>query len=214
MAGERHPLLFLLGFGLDLPEGLLAQLHDDVDPLVLDPAVEIAHDVGALGADAQGRQRLHLLQVEFNLVGVADATAGDFDRVLELVGLVAAPQDLSEVTLAQCLQAGELLLEPRSRWPSRQRLGEVRRRLSLFEHLEAILKSLLTPRVAWMLCCEPVRLKRLRHFDLYLRCCASLSKETNLLLAAVCLEQFRGAQLWRIRIAELAEEYLGWRRTL
>jgi hypothetical protein len=38
---------------LDLPKTFLTELHDDMDPLIFNPRVEVSNDVRAIGADGQ-----------------------------------------------------------------------------------------------------------------------------------------------------------------
>lgn len=98
---------------LDLAQALLAQLHDYVDPLILDPAVEVTDDVRAFGANAEGGEGLHLLEVLLLLVRVADPGVRDLDGVLELICVVLAPHHSAKVALANDLDRRELLLKPR-----------------------------------------------------------------------------------------------------
>lgn len=53
-------LLLILRLLLHLPKRLFAELHDNMDAVVLDPAVEVSHNVRALRFNAQGGQCLHL----------------------------------------------------------------------------------------------------------------------------------------------------------
>ena len=104
------PFLFNYCFLFYLLERLLAQFHDDVDPVVLDPAVEISHNMRTLCLDAESRECLHLLQVECLLIWISNAVIGHLDRVLKLVSVVLAFQDLTKVTFAQNAKPCEFLV--------------------------------------------------------------------------------------------------------
>lgn len=84
-----------------------------MDPLILDPAVEVAYDVRAFCANAEGREGLHLLEVLLLLIRVADPGVRDLDGVLELICVVLAPHHSAKVALANDLDQSELLLKPR-----------------------------------------------------------------------------------------------------
>jgi len=110
------PFLFRFCVLFDLLEGLLAQFHDDVDPIVFDPAVEISNNMRAFCLDAESRERLHLLEVERLLIWISNAVAGHLDCVLKLIGVVLTFQNLTKVAFAQNTEPRELLIQPRNRW--------------------------------------------------------------------------------------------------
>ena len=108
----RCPFLLLLGFLLDLLERLLAQLHDNMNPIFFDPAVEIPDDVRTLRFNTQRRERLHLLQVICLFILASDTMFCHFDGVLEFVRLVLASQNLTEVAFSQDSKSGKLFIKP------------------------------------------------------------------------------------------------------
>lgn len=83
--------------------------------LFLDPAVEVAHDVWALGADGRSGQRSHLLQIQLLLADVPDPVARLLDRVFETVRVISAAEHDTEVAATDAPQVRELLGEPRLR---------------------------------------------------------------------------------------------------
>ena len=110
------PFLFRFCVLFDLLEWLLAQFHDDVNPIVFDPAVEISNNVRTFCLDAESRERLHLLEVERLLIWISNAVAGHLDCVLKLIGVVLTFQNLTKVAFTQNTEPRELLIQPRNRW--------------------------------------------------------------------------------------------------
>jgi hypothetical protein len=81
-----------------------------VYPVIFDPGIEIPDDVRAFGLHAEGREGLHLLEVELLLIGVSDAAVGYLYGILELVRLILAAEHLSKMTTAQNRETSEFLI--------------------------------------------------------------------------------------------------------
>jgi hypothetical protein len=106
------PFLLLLGFLLDLLERLFAQLHDNMNPIFFDPAVEISHNVRTLRFNTQRRERLHLLQVICLFILASDTMFCHFDGVLKFVCFVLASQNLTKVPFSQDSKSSKLFIKP------------------------------------------------------------------------------------------------------
>lgn len=105
--------LVYFGFVLNLSKWFFAELHDDMNAIILYPAVEVPDDVGALSLNTQGGESLHLLEVESLLVRIPYSAIRDLNGVFKVVRLVLALQNLTKVASSNSWNSIEFFVEPR-----------------------------------------------------------------------------------------------------
>lgn len=89
------------GISLDLPKTLFTQLHNNMNPVIFNPAIKVPDNMWALCLHAQGRKRLHLLQVVLLLTWVPDGVLGHLYGIFKLISFILTSQYLAEVTAAK-----------------------------------------------------------------------------------------------------------------